>query len=120
MTRGARGLVLLLAVALTLGAAASSRAADETWVLGRWELVHSPDGDPTDWLEFAPDGRMTSIAPNGRRTGGRYVTAGQQVELNFKVGTQSVILTLTYEPGKQRLYAKSAKTGNTAVYEKRP
>ena len=23
------------------------------------ELARSPDGDPTDWLEFAPDGRMT-------------------------------------------------------------
>jgi hypothetical protein len=117
VTRRALLLGLLLAAAL---APAAARAADDTWLLGRWELVHSPDGDPTDWLEFAEDGRMTSIAPNGRRTGGRWVATGQAVQLDFKVGTQSVIITLTHGPDKQRLYARSAKTGTTAVYEKRP
>ncbi len=119
MTRRARGLVLSLALALVV-ATAPARAADETWLLGRWQLVYAPDGDPTDWLEFAPDGRMTSIAPNGRRSGGAYVTTGREVQLNFKVGTQSVIITLTHEPDRQRLYARSARTGNTAIYEKRP
>jgi hypothetical protein len=120
MTRAARAAALLGALILALGAAPAARAADETWLLGRWELVHSPDGDPKDWLEFAADGRMISIAPNGRRTGGRYVTTGREVQLDFKVGTESVIITLTYEPDHKRLYARSARTGNTAVYEKRP
>jgi hypothetical protein len=120
MPRPARGTALLLALALALVAVASARAADEAWLLGRWELVHAPDGDAKDWLEFAGDGRMTSIASDGRRAGGMYVTGGQEVQLNYKVGTQSVIITLTYGPDKQRLYARSARTGNTAVYEKRP
>jgi hypothetical protein len=119
MARLARGLALLLALALVLGAAAPVRAAEE-WLLGRWELVRSPDGDPTDWLEFAPDGRMTTISPSLKRFGGQYTVTGREVHLNFKVGNQSVLLTLTYEPDKARLYARSARTGNTAVYEKRP
>ena len=120
MTRLGRGVALLLAVALALGAAAPARAADDAWLLGRWELVHSPDGDPTDWLEFAADGRMTTITPSLKRFGGQYAVTGREVQLNFKVGNQSVLITLTYGPDKQRLYARSARTGNTAVYEKRP
>jgi hypothetical protein len=42
------------------------------------------------------------------------------VQLDFKVGTRTVIITLTHGPDKQRLYQRSAKTGNTSVYEKRP
>jgi len=40
--------------------------------------------------------------------------------MNFKVGTLSVIVTLAADADKHHLYAKSARTGNTAVYEKRP
>jgi hypothetical protein len=119
MARLAGGLALLLAVVVALGPLPAG-AVEETWLLGRWELVHSPDGDPKDWLEFGPDGAMSSIAPDGRRTGGRYVTTGPEIQLNFKVGAKSIIITLTHGPDRQRLYARSARTGNTAIYEKRP
>ena len=46
--------------------------------------------------------------------------AGQEVQLNYKVGNQSILITLTYGPDKAQLYARSARTGYTAVYEKRP
>ena len=118
MTYRRRGLTLLVFV-MALGVAPAG-ATDEDWLLGRWELVHSPDRDPTDWLEFAPDGRMTTISPSLKRFGGRYVVTGREVQLNFKVGNESILLTLTYGPDKARLYSRSARTGNTAVYEKRP
>ena len=120
MTRLGRGVALLLALALALGAAAPARAEDNGWLLGRWELVRSPDGDKKDWLEFAADGRMTSITPDGRRLGGQYAVTGSEVQLNYKLGSQSILITLTYGPDKARLYARSARTGYTAVYEKRP
>jgi hypothetical protein len=118
--RRVRGLVLLLFLVGGLASSPAGAVVEETWLIGRWELVHSPDGDPKDWLEFGPDGAMTSIAPDGRRTGGRYVTNGREIQLNFKVGSKSVIMTLSYGPDRQRLYARSARTGNTAIYEKRP
>jgi len=118
MARLARGLALL--VALALAAAALAHAEDNGWLLGRWELVRSPDGDKKDWLEFAADGRMTSITPDGRRLGGQYAVTGSEVQLNYKIGSQSILITLTYGPDKARLYARSARTGYTAVYEKRP
>lgn len=118
MARLARGVALLLALAL--GLAAPARAADDAWLLGRWEMMRSPDGDRKDWLEFAPDGRMTTITSDGRRLGGQYSVAGQEVQLNYKIGNQSILMTLTYGTDKAQLYARSARTGNTAVYEKRP
>ena len=118
MARLARGLALL--VALALAATALAHAEDNGWLLGRWELVRSPDGDKKDWLEFAADGRMTTITPDGRRLGGQYAVTGSEVQLNYKVGSQSILITLTYGPDKARLYARSARTGYTAVYEKRP
>ena len=118
MARLARGVALLLALAL--GLVAPARAADDAWLLGRWEMMRSPDGDRKDWLEFAPDGRMTTITSDGRRLGGQYSVAGQEVQLNYKIGNQSILITLTYGTDKAQLYARSARTGNTAVYEKRP
>jgi hypothetical protein len=82
--------------------------------------VQSPDGEPTDRLEFAADGRVTVIAPNLKRLGGQYVVTGREVQLNYKIGNQSILTTLTYGPDKAKLYARSARTGNTAIYEKRP
>lgn len=120
MAHLARGLVLLLVAALALDPAVPARAGDDAWLLGRWELTRSPEGDKKDWLEFAPDGRMTSITSDGRRLGGQYSLGGYEVLLNYKVGNQSVLITLTYGPDKAQLYARSARTGYTAVYEKRP
>jgi hypothetical protein len=119
MARPGRGVALLLVLVVAL-AAAPARAEDNGWLLGRWELVRSPDGDKKDWLEFAADGRMTTITPDGRRLGGQYAVTGSEVQLNYKIGSQSILITLTYGPDKARLYARSARTGYTAVYEKRP
>jgi len=120
MARLGRGGALLLAFALGFSAAAPARAADDVWLLGRWELVHSPDGDRKDWLEFGSDGRMTSITSDGRRLGGQYAVTGREVQLNYKAGNESVLITLTYGPDRAQLYARSGRTGYTAVYEKRP
>jgi len=120
MARLAGGLTLLVALAVMLGSVTAARGEDNGWLLGRWELVRSPEGDKKDWLEFAADGRMTSITPDGRRLGGQYAVTGREVQLNYKVGTQSILITLTYGSEKGQLYARSARTGYTAVYEKRP
>ena len=108
-----------MALTLVLVVAATAGAGDQGWLLGRWEQTRDPDGGPKDWLEFAPDGRVVSIRVNGQRFSGRYVASEAEVQLNFKIGTQSVIITLTPGSDKKELFARSAKTGNTAVYEKR-
>lgn len=119
MARRPLVMVAMLALAL-VGAAAVVGAADDGWLLGRWELIRDPDGSPKDWLEFTPDGQVVLIKPDGQRFGGRYHGSGTEVELNFKVGARSVIITLTPGSDKKELFARSGRTGNTAVYEKRP
>ncbi len=112
-------IVAMLALAL-VGGAAEARAADYGWLVGRWELVRDPDENLKDWLEFAPDGGVVLIKPNGQRLGGRYDASDTDVQMNFKVGSQSVIITLRAGFDRKQLFARSARTGNTAVYEKRP
>jgi hypothetical protein len=107
-------------LALLLVGAAMASAMDQVWLLGRWEMTRDPDGGPKDWLEFATDGQVTSIKPDGQHVPGRYIASESLVQMNFKVGNLSVIITLAADPDKKHLYARSARTGNTAVYEKRP
>lgn len=118
MTR--RPMVVAMLVLILGVGPARAWAADDGWLLGRWELVRDPDGSPKDWLEFTPDGRVVAIKSDGQRFGGRYVASETAVQLNYKVGNLSIIITL--EPGhdKKELFARSARTGNNAVYEKRP
>jgi hypothetical protein len=118
MARGGSRLALAVALVLALGAAAG--AADEGWLLGRWDLTHDPDGNPKGGFEFSSDGRVVAITPDGHRFGGRYVVSGPDVQLNYKIGEQSIILTLRSGPDRKELFARSAGTGNTSVYEKRP
>jgi len=118
IARRRRVIVAMLALAL-VGGAAEVWAADYAWLVGRWELIRDPDGSPKDWLEFAHDGGVVLVKPNGQRLGGRYDASDTDVQLNFKVGSQSVIVTLTAGFDRKELFARSARTGNTAVYEKR-
>lgn len=111
---------MAVALALLLMSVATASAADQAWLLGRWEMTHDPDGGPREWLEFTSDGHVTSTKPNGQQATGRYIASEAAVQMNFKVGTLSVIVTLAADPDKKHLYAKSGRTGNTAVYERRP
>ena len=116
-----RRLIIVAMLALVLGVGTTRvGAADDGWILGRWELIRDPDGSPRDWLEFAADGRVVAIKSNGERFGGRYIASETAVQLNYKVGSQSIIITLTPGFDKKELFARSDRTGNTAVYEKRP
>ena len=57
---------------------------------------------------------------NGQRYIGRYHASDDAVQIDYKIGSQSVITTLTPSSDKRELYARSAATGMNAVYEKRP
>ncbi|MFI5375037.1 MAG: hypothetical protein ACHQ8D_10445 [Candidatus Rokuibacteriota bacterium] len=111
---------LALALVLLLIVAAPAWAADPAWLLGRWELRRDPDGGSQDWIEFAGDGKVAVAKRNGRRFTGRYHASDETVQIDYKIGSESVITTLTPSADKRELYARSAVTGKNAVYEKRP
>jgi len=105
---------------LLLSPAAPAWAADQAWLLGRWELLRDPDGGAQDWIEFGADGHVAVAKRNGRRFTGRYQASEAEVQIDYKVGSESVITTLRPSSDKRELYARSAVTGRNAVYEKRP
>jgi hypothetical protein len=117
---GHRRLRLALALVLLLIPVAPVGASDQTWLLGRWELLRDPDGGAQDWIEFAGDGQVAVAKRNGRRFTGRYHASDEAVQIDYKIGSESVITTLTPSSDKRELYARSAVTGKNAVYEKRP
>ncbi|HET8532530.1 MAG TPA: hypothetical protein VFO08_15375 [Methylomirabilota bacterium] len=118
MGRGRRRFVF--ALVLLLIPAAPAWAADQAWLLGRWELLRDPDGGAQDWIEFAADGHVAVAKRNGRRFTGRYHASDESVQIDYKIGSESVITTLRPSTDKRELYARSAVTGKNAVYEKRP
>jgi hypothetical protein len=112
--------VALTLLALLLLAAAPVRAADQAWLVGRWDLLRDPDGGAQDWLEFNREGQVAMAKRNGPRYTGRYHASDDAVQIDYKIGSQSVITTLTPSSDRRELYARSAVTGMNAVYEKRP
>ena len=111
---------LLGALALLLAASAAAGAADADWLLGRWELQRDPDGGAQDLLEFAPDGHVAVAKRGGSRFTGRYHASDQGVQIDYKIGSQSIITTLVPSTDRRTLYVPSAVTGRNAVYEKKP
>jgi len=117
---GRRRLRVALALALLLLPVTPAWAADPAWLLGRWELLRDPDGGAQDWIEFARDGQVAVAKRNGRRFTGRYQASEAEVQIDYKIGSESVITTLTPSSDRRELYARSAVTGRNAVYGKRP
>ena len=103
--------VALALLALLLLAAPPIPAADQAWLVGRWELLRDPDG--------GREGQVALAKRNGPRYTGRYHASDDAVQIDYKIGSQSVITTLTPSSDKRELYARSAVTGMNAVYEKR-
>jgi hypothetical protein len=93
-------------------------AAEHDWLVGRWELTHDPQGDPKDWLEFHADGRAVSIAPSGRRTPGECVVVEGEVRIVYTLAGRQIPITLTVSSDRAWLFARSARTGTAATYER--
>lgn len=109
--------VLVLAVSLL----SSQVIADEQqWIKGRWIHTYDPDGDVQDILTFGQDGRfMTKEVLTGRELEGKYYLMDGVIKINLYVdGQLFVILEMTHDEKKDRLYFTSKNTGNTAYYTK--
>lgn len=118
MPAPSRRLTLAVLTTLVVLLAPSAFAASPDWLLGRWELTHDPEGNPKDWLEFHPDGRAFSIAPSGRRVPGEYTVGNGEVRIVYTLAGRQIPITLTFEPDRARLFARSARTGTASTYEK--
>ena len=106
------------AVVLALLLGFSTFAADDMWLIGKWELSYDSDGNPKDWLEFAAEGRAYSITPQGRRIPGRYTLKDSQIEVKYSFEGKMIPVTIRFSANKDLLLVYSAKTKNTSQYRK--
>lgn len=109
--------VLYLVFSL-LGLAGHVAAADNGWLVGKWELSHDPDGSEKDWLEFSADGKAFSISPKGSEVPGDYTLNGDSVSIVFSHKGKAIFLRLNRSSDGKKLLAKSSRTGNVSEYRK--
>lgn len=95
-------------------------ANEPSWPLGRWELVHDPEGRPGDALEFLPDGEAVSIWPDGTRVSGIYVVTPQGIKAVFSLDGRDIITTFHADPARRQLRIVTSSTGRESIYEKQP
>ncbi len=92
--------------------------ADNSWLVGTWELTYDPDGSEKDWVEFTADGKSYSISPKGRRLPGEYSLSGQTISNVFTYNGKTIPQEFTVSSDKKKLLFYSKKTGSTSEYEK--
>ena len=112
---------LLVAFIVILAAMSFSTqlfAAENSWLVGKWELVHDPDGSEKDWLEFTADGKAFSIAADGKRMPGQYVIVESRIEVNYMVNGKLVPITLKFAADKSKVFSQSPRTGSVSEYHK--
>lgn len=92
-------------------------AADDSWLLGKWELSYDPDDAPKDWLEFTAEGDVYSEGPMGRVEGMYVITAGG-VKAVFTVKDKDIIMNFRYDEQDRALKITTSRTGRASVYRK--
>lgn len=108
-----------VAFVLSLGCFSSfAFAAEDDWLLGKWELAYDPAGNPKDWLEFGAEGKATSITPDGRRIPGRYSLNDKQINVTYSFNGKMVPMVLKFSPEKDTIIVYSEKTKTTSLYRK--
>ena len=106
--------VLLLVL---MAPASVSYANDVNWIVGKWELIHDPDGAATDWLEFTPDGDVYSIGANGKIPG-IYIVTPDSVKAVFTYQEQDIITTFHFDENRELLKIVTSHTGKESIYRK--
>jgi uncharacterized protein (TIGR03066 family) len=111
-------IAFVLALALALWGAVPSWAGQDDWLLGKWEMAYDPDGSPTDWIEFKPEGRVVVTAEKGGPVAGEYVVHGADLQMTFHKNGRDIPIAMKYDAKKKRLLNFSQRTGHSAEYKK--
>ncbi len=110
--------VLILLSLMFFWHAVPAVAADNDWLVGKWELYHDPDGDEKDWVEFTPNGKAISTTSDGRSIAGEYVVKASEINIVYSYKGHNIPVTLTYTTEKKQLFHYSDRTRNTSEYRK--
>ncbi len=93
-------------------------AANDDWIIGKWQLSYDPHNAKTDWLEFLPNGDAYNTWQNGERIQGLYIVAPDSVKAVFTYKDKDMIMTFHFNDAKDQLKIVTSKTGKESVYTK--
>ena len=93
-------------------------AADDNWLIGKWELTYDPDNSKTDWLEFRANGDVYNTWQNGERIEGLYKLNPNSVKAVFTYKGSDLITIFHFNKSKTELRIVTSKTGKESVYSK--
>ena len=96
---------------------AYSHAADDSWLLGKWELTYDPDGGKKDYLEFLENGDAYSSGQLGKQEG-FYVVSADSVKAVFTYKEKDFIMTFHFNEAKDELRIVTSHTGRASIYKK--
>jgi hypothetical protein len=105
-------------LALSLAPALAQEDGSAEWLIGRWVVAHDPEGRPGDTLEFAADGDVVNVWPDGTRTEGIYVLTERGVKAVFSYGGRDLITTFHTDPTRSELRIVTSANGEETVYRK--
>ena len=105
---------LFMALLLLLSFA-YSYAADDSWLLGKWELTYDPDGGQKDYLEFLANGDAYSSGALGKQEG-FYVVSADSVKAVFTYKDKDFIMTFHFNEAKDELRIVTSHTGRASIY----
>ena len=109
---------VFVALVLLMGCAATVFAAENDWLIGKWELVFDSANTPKDWLEFGAEGKATSITPDGRRIPGRFSVTEKQINVTYSFNGKMIPMVLKFSPEKDTIIVYAEKTKTTSLYRK--
>jgi len=75
------GRLLAVIFLLTMAGCTENSSQDASWLLGKWELAHNPEGDDEDVLIFDSDDTVTVLAEKGGKIQGDYTFDGDVVKI---------------------------------------
>ena len=108
----------VIIVCALLASASAVNAEDESWVIGRWELVYDPHGGEKDALEFLPNGEAFSIWPDGTRIPGIYIVTAEGVKAVFTHQGKDLIATFHADKARELLMIVTSSSGQESIYKK--
>jgi len=107
-------LVVMAALLLCLPAVATVQAADNTWLVGVWQLSNA---DKAEYLEFSRDS-VTLVSEKGDKIPGDYELTDNAVKIVYKFKGKKIPVELNYAAGKDVLKGNLTATGKTVQYTK--
>ena len=107
--------MFILTILLSLGFAKAGVTADNSWLVGVWELTSE---SKKEFLQFTDEMKVTLVSGKGRKIKGTYQITDDQIKVIYKYKGKKIPIAMAYNSSKDMLTSQLSNTGNEAKYKK--